>query len=343
MIFLFINNFLKNRLTTKALAVLLFSAAVLLTGNFLITGVFYKTEEISVQNDDYKELQTNETLSEPLVSDFNKKNGGDLSLNNEQKTENNFSSEAGNQKANVKAAMSIKIVSGEENILFKKDKSKKLPIASLTKLMTALIVLENYDLNEEITISANAIMEEGGKNNFKDGEVFSVRNLLYAILVESSNKAAYAMGEKIGIENFIDLMNIKAAELEMTNTHFSDNTGLSSDSYSTAEDIVKISKHLFENYPLFKEITAIKEYDLYLSDGSFHHKVVNTNKMLGEMNIVGGKTGWTIEARGCFMAIQKNPGNSNYFIYVVLGVEDRFAEMGKLINGNIEYSSQNSE
>lgn len=332
MIFLSINNFLKNRLVVKTLAVLLLSAAVLLTGTFLIAEVFYKTEKIFVQNDDYKKLQTSEALSTPLVSDFSEKNGGDLSSDNEQKQENNFLSETGNPEANVKAAMSIRIDSGEDNILFKKNETKKLPIASLTKLMTALIVLENYDLDEEITISENAIMEEGGKNNFKDGEVFLVRNLLYAILIESSNKAAYAMGEKIGIENFIDLMNIKAVEIEMANTHFSDSTGLNPDSYSTAEDIVRISRYLFDNYLLFREIIALKEYNLYSSDGYFHHKVVNTNKMLGKMNIIGGKTGWTTEARGCFMAIQKNPGNNNYFIYVVLGAEDRFAEMEKLIN-----------
>lgn len=329
------NNFFKNRLAIKILAVLLLSAAVLLTGILLIAKVFYKTEKISVRNDDYKESISGGTLSASPVSDFNEKNGGDLSLDNEQKPENNFLAETGNQEAVVKAAMSIKINSGEESILFKKNESKKLPIASLTKLMTALIVLENYDLSEEIIISENAIMEEGGKNNFKDGEVFSAKNLLYTTLIESSNKAAYALAEKIGVENFVDLMNLKTAKLGMASTHFSDSTGLSSDSYSTAEDIIKISRYLFNNYLLFREIISLKEYDLYSSDSLFHHKVVNTNKMLGKINIVGGKTGWTSSAGGCLMVIQKDANFKNYVIYVILGAEDRFLEMGKLINKNI--------
>lgn len=329
-----VSYFFKN----KAPLILLFFIAFL-TSIFLGIGITSsKAIKISIENGNYEKK---DYLNEPqaIVSDPNK-NGGDLSLDNEQKPENNFLSETGNLEANIKAAMSIRINSGEDNVLFKKNESKKLPIASLTKLMTALVVLENYDLGQEIIISENAIMEEGGKNNFRNGETFSVKNLLYAILIESSNKAAYAVGEKIGIENFIDLMNLRAADIGMISTYFSDNTGLGSDSYSTAEDIIKISRYLFNNHPLFREIISLKEYNLYLSNGSFHHKVVNTNKMLGEMNIIGGKTGWTTEARGCFMAIQKNPSDSSYFIYVVLGAEDRFAETRKLINESTEYSGE---
>lgn len=239
-------------------------------------------------------------------------------------------------KITTRAAFAMTIKNGETAILFEKNKNEKLPVASLTKLMTALIVLENYDLDREITVSADAIMEEGEQGKLKDGQVISVKNLLHATLIESSNRAAYALAESIGIDSFVDLMNQRASELGLTNTYFADAAGLNPQSRSTAEDIANLSKYLFENYLLFQDIISKKNYDLYLSDGSFHHKIVNTNKMLGEMDIIGGKTGWTAEARGCFMAIRRNGNNGDYSIFVVLGADDRFGEMKKLINGNIE-------
>ena len=108
-------------------------------------------------------------------------------------------------------------------------------------------------------------------------------------------------------------------------------TGLNENSYSTANDLSKISSYLFLNYPLFYKIISLKEFDLYLDDGSFHHKLINTNELLGQSDVVGGKTGYTIAAKGCFMAIQeKSP--KNYIIHIILGSEDRFLEMKKLIN-----------
>ena len=219
------------------------------------------------------------------------------------------------------------------NIKFSKNEEEKLPVASLTKLMTALVVLENYDLNKKITVSKLAMAQEGEQGNLKLGEALSVKNLLYITLIESSNRAAYAISEDIGEDKFILLMNNYSEKLGLKNTHFQDSSGLNSKSYSTAMDLAKLSAYLFENYPLFREIISLKEFDLYLDNGQLHRKLISTNKFLGEVNgIIGGKTGWTSEAKGCFMVVEKNNGSSDYTIHIILGAEDRFLEMQKLIN-----------
>lgn len=230
------------------------------------------------------------------------------------------------------SAISVQIGTSPDKILFKKNEEKKLPVASLTKLMTALVVLDNYNLDQKIVIDQEAMAQEGDQGGLKLGETFSVKDLLYIALMESSNRAAYALSELIGTDNFIILMNDKAVKMGLANTHFQDATGLDSASYSTAKDLATLSEYLFKNYPLFKKIINLKEYDLYLPDGTLHHTLINTNSLLGQNNIIGGKTGYTNEALGCFMAVQNGIGNGNYIINVVLGSQDRFTEMQNIIN-----------
>ena len=232
---------------------------------------------------------------------------------------------------NSSSAISTKIINNEIKILFEKNKDKKLPIASLTKLMTALIVLEKYDLSQKFVINKRAMAEIGEQGNLKEGETLSIKNLLYIMLIESSNRAAYALSEVMGNDRFVEEMNNKAKLIDLSNTYFIDSTGLDPNSYSTAKDLVILSRYLFEKYPIFREIMELKSFRLYIN-GEFHHKLINSNQLLGENRVIGGKTGFTDEARGCFITIQKDNENQNYFINVILGAEDRFLEMRKLIN-----------
>lgn len=234
-------------------------------------------------------------------------------------------------EVSAKSAISVEL-SGylEENILFEKSIDEKLPIASLVKLMTALVVLKSYNLDQEISISKSAMAQVGEQGELKEGEVLSVKNLLYITLIESSNRAAYALSEAVGKDEFVSLMNNESGNLGLEDTYFEDSTGLSDKSYSTAEDLAKLSKHLFLNYPLFREIIGLKEFNLYLPDGSIHHKIINTNELLGQNEIIGGKTGYTYVAQGCFMAIQRK-FPEKYIIHIILGAEDRVLEMKKLI------------
>jgi D-alanyl-D-alanine carboxypeptidase (penicillin-binding protein 5/6) len=245
-----------------------------------------------------------------------------------------------NVDVGAKEAISVEVEPGQAlsnssaqvKVLFNKNETQKLPIASLTKLMTALVVMENYNLSQNVTVSDTAMAQEGEQGDLKAGQVLSVKGLLYISLMESSNRAAYALSEVMGTEKFIALMNSDAQKLGLGNTHFQDVTGLDSASYSTAQDVAALSRYIFENYPLFREITGLKNYNLYLPDGTFHHQLVNTNQLLGSDGIIGGKTGFTDSAKGCFMTIKKSPIQGNYVITIVLGSDDRFGDMQKIID-----------
>ena len=228
--------------------------------------------------------------------------------------------------------ISMKINKDEEKVLLSKNEDERLPIASLVKLMNALIVLDNYDMKKKVLISPLAMKQEGEQGNLKLGEELSVKDLLYISLIESSNRASFALSEVMGINDFIIAMNSRAENLGLINTHFEDVTGLGDQSYSSAKDIAKLSGYMFNNYPLFGEVINLKEFDLY-NNGTLHHKLINTNKLLGEApNVIGGKTGWTDFSRGCFMAIEKSLEGDGIIINVVLKSEDRFSEMQKLIS-----------
>ena len=266
-----------------------------------------------------------------ILPDLYKNPVSSQQVNSQNEIENYSQREVFNIDA--ESVISVKIQDGQESILLSKNEKEKLPIASLTKLMTALVVLEKYDLDQKVVVSDSAMAQEGEQGVLKAGEVLSVKNLLYISLIESSNRAAFALSEIMGPDKFIALMNETGQRIGLTNTNFQDSTGLDPASYSTSEDLVKLTRYLFENYSLFREIISYKEFDLYLPNGQFHHKLENTNKFLNQVQgVIGGKTGWTNFSKGCFMVIQEDPQNKNYLIYIILGAQDRFLEMENLIN-----------
>lgn len=242
-------------------------------------------------------------------------------------------------KIKSNTAISVEIDSKiPKKILFKKNIDQRLPIASLTKLMTACIVLENYDLSQTVAISQSAVEQEGESGNLKKGEMFTVKDLLSVMLMESSNDAAWALTEIMGEKKFVGLMNSRAKKIGLKDTHFVNSTGLDLEefaafpNYSSAEDLVELAKYLLKE-PLIWEILSTPELDIYGSGGLYYHQVLNTNKLLGEIpGIVGGKTGWTAQAQGCFLLVLKNPNSNKFLINVILGSEDRFGEMKKLID-----------
>lgn len=236
-------------------------------------------------------------------------------------------------KISAKAAVCAEIGSSEtDKFLFNKNGGEKMPVASLTKLMSALIVLKNYDLNQLTTISEQAVEQEGGQGLLRAGEKLSLENLLYIMLIESSNDAAFALAEIMGVEKFVDLMNLEALKLGMEQSYFADPSGVSSDNYSAAEDLVKLTKYLLKEYPLVWEILSYEKFELRTPWG-FHHELLNTNELLGKIpDILGGKTGETDQAKGCLLLILKNHQNGNYLVYVILGSGDRFGEAEQLID-----------
>ena len=241
----------------------------------------------------------------------------------------------------AKSAISLLVNDrGKERILFEKEKDRKLPIASLTKLMTAKIVLDNYDLSKEIKISEEAVNQEESFGKLSAGKVLQVKYLLYPLLMESSNDAAFALANDYDgatEEEFIRLMNEESQELRMTNTWFFNPTGLDSDSenqpdstnYSTAADLAKLTESLLRESLLWEILTTSK-FD------TFGPELINTNELLGKLpGIVGGKTGYTEKALGCFVLVLEAPKDKGYILNVVLGANgttDRFREMEKLVS-----------
>jgi len=230
---------------------------------------------------------------------------------------------------NAKAAISIENNLQDINkIIFDKNGSTQLPIASLTKLMTAVVVLDNYNLSDTCQVDEIADSKDSMKQDVKLGDKMSVKNFLEIMLIESSNKSAYALSEMIGEENFVKLMNQKAKTIGLKNTFFTDPTGLDSGDVSTAEDLAKLAEYILKNYP---EISAVSQTkNLYISGFG---NVTNTDELLGEIpEIICSKTGFTTAAKGCLLLVINNPKNNDYYINVILGADDRFSEMKKLFD-----------
>ncbi len=239
-------------------------------------------------------------------------------------------------KINARSAMSLLVSNkNEERILFGQEIDKKMPIASLTKLMTAKVALGNYNLSDKIKISKEAVRQEENFGKLKVGDTLSVKELLYPLLMESSNDAAFALAEDypdMNLDTFVGLMNQEAEKLHLSNTNFTNPSGLDPN-YSTARDMAKLTEVLIMEEPLIREILSTSEISLY------GEQLTNTNEFLNyngdswwKDKIIGGKTGYTEESLGCFLLVVEAPSDRGYLINVVLGAEDRFAEMKKLLD-----------
>lgn len=236
----------------------------------------------------------------------------------------------------AKSAISLLVNNqGGERILFEKEKDIKLPVASLAKLMTAKIVLRNYDLSKEIKISKEAINQEENLGKLTAGNKLLVKYLLYPLLMESSNDAAFALAndyDGIAEREFVGLMNQDAESLGLTDTLFFNPSGLDPEkpdrniNVSTASNLAKLAKGLLGEYLLW-EILSTPKINIY------GQELFNTNELLGKFpGIIGGKTGYTEKAQGCFILVIEAPKGKGYIINVILGANDRFQEMEKLIN-----------
>ena len=210
---------------------------------------------------------------------------------------------------------------------------KKMPMASLTKLMTALIVLENCDdLNKEFYVSPDDVDLEKDEStaNLRSGDRLRVIDLLYGLLVPSGNDAALVLANNLvgNYDNFIIMMNNEAERLGALNTHFANPHGLNSDyHFTTAYDLFLITRELAK-YDIFKEITSSKEYtaNIYQSDGTIRtEKWVNTNLFVTEelllstnTKLLGTKTGNTEAAGSCLVLYVEDNNKKNKYISVVL-------------------------
>ena len=243
----------------------------------------------------------------------------------------------------AKAVISVFVGdNGKVENLYANNTDEKLPIASISKLMTGLVALEEYPLDEVVPITKKIVQEEGDVGFFAVGDEFFVRDLLYTLLMESNNHAAAALASVDGRSQFISQMNVRSTELGLNSTVFVNPTGLDPDrkgdgiNVSTAQDLASLAMHILREYPSLMDILAIPELNLYTSKAQFHHTMKNTDELLTEnqwhTKVVGGKTGYTPEAKGCLVLVLESPKGKGYIVNVILGSDDRFGEMKKLVD-----------
>ena len=236
----------------------------------------------------------------------------------------------------VEAKASIAFDSDTDLVLYSQNTGQKLPIASLTKIMTALVVLEEMDLDKTSTVSKNALSLdiEKKKNTLQEGERIKTGNLLKVMLIESNNAAAYSLAENTAgsVDEFVELMNAKAKLLGLKNTRFSNPSGLDQEgNYSTAYDVAQMVDFAI-NKKFIWDILKTKSATVSSLDGKAEHRLRNTNLLLGRIpHIIGGKTGFTDEAGECLVLIVEDAESGRKVVTVVLGAKDRFAETEKIV------------
>ena len=220
------------------------------------------------------------------------------------------------------------------SVLFGKNENSKKKMASTTKIMTATIIIEKCNLSDTIEISKKAAGTGGSRLGLKTGDKITVLDLLYGLMLRSGNDAAVALAEYAGgdINGFAELMNAKALELGLTNTHFETPHGLdSNEHYTTAYELALLSNYALNN-PTFAKIVGTKNYTITINGSP--KDLSNTNELLGNMEgFYGIKTGFTNGANRCLVTACKK--NNMDIICVVLGADTkkfRTIDSIKLIN-----------
>lgn len=217
--------------------------------------------------------------------------------------------------------------------LYQKNAEEKLPIASLSKLMTTLIILKEHELHEVVTISNEVSKVIGSRMWLYAGEQMSVENLIKGMLIQSGNDAAYELAkfDSGTLEKFSRKMNQKAFYLGLKNSHFLDPAGLDDkNNYSTAQDLALISKHILKN-DFVRKIVSTTETAVFSLNGKIKHNLINTNQLLdSSFGAKGLKTGTTDAAGQCLITLVELNGND--ILIIILGSQNRFQDTKTIFN-----------
>jgi len=219
-----------------------------------------------------------------------------------------------------------------QRILWQKNGLRESqPIASLTKLMTALIVMENAKLDDVFTVSKNAVQttgEMGGSSN--DAAVALAKGIDNKIVLDSAPQNAELRSNN-NITNFVDLMNQKAKNMGLANTNFADPSGLDPGNRSSAWDMNRLMQEVLK-YQVLQNIMQTSTIDFQSVDGKFNHHIAGTDKLLGKLpEIIGGKTGYTEEAGNCMILAWRAPNGQGIVISIIMDSQDRMAESEALL------------
>lgn len=242
------------------------------------------------------------------------------------------------------SSATIVIEPSSKKVLSSNNSRVRLAMASTTKIMTALVVLDNIvDVDVQLAIPEQAVGVEGSSVYLRRNEIWSVRDLLYALMLRSGNDASVALAIAVGgsVQGFVDMMNAKVQELGLKDTHFTNPHGLHDDEhYTTAYDLAIITAKAMQN-PLFKTIVSAKSY---VVEGNYTHDKYyfgNKNKMLLLMDGADGvKTGYTKNSGRCLVSSATREGKQ--LICVVLNVHDMWNVSKNLLEKGFE-QLQNSK
>lgn len=240
---------------------------------------------------------------------------------------------------NSRAAIVYERSSG--TILYSKSENEKRKMASTTKIMTAIVVLEHSNLSDIVTVSAKAAGTGGSRLGLHSDDKISIHDLLYGLLLCSGNDAAIALAESVGgdVESFANLMNQKANDLGLNSTHFITPHGLDNDEhYTTAYELAIITDYALKN-DIFCSLVGTKTHTILINNQP--KTLSNTNELLGNLNgVYGVKTGFTNGANRCLVTSTKR-GNMD-LICIVLGADTKKDRTKDSID-LIEYAFKNFE
>lgn len=242
---------------------------------------------------------------------------------------------------NINARSCIVLDRLSKNILYGKNEFNKVKMASTTKIMTATIIIENCDLSKTIEVSKKSAGTGGSRLGLKTGDKITIRDLLYGLMLCSGNDAAVALAENCSgsITEFSNLMNKKAKELGLTNSHFESPHGLDSDNhYTTAYELAILSDYALQN-KTFLNVVGTKNYTVTINGNP--KTLSNTNELLGNLlGVYGIKTGFTNGANRCLVTACKRDDMD--IICVVLGCDTKKFRTQDSIK-LIEYTFKNFE
>ena len=241
---------------------------------------------------------------------------------------------------NISALAAVVVDDDSKTLLFSKNPTLLLSMASTTKIMTAMVALSYYKMTEVLTIHSNIV--DGAKIGFNRGQKVKFEDLLYAMLLPSANDAALAIAQNYpgGESAFVDKMNEFAKVFHLNNTRFGDIAGLlDNKGYTTPLDLARLASVALKN-KVFARIVETKRKDISDIDNKNIYSLFNLNKLLGIDGVNGVKTGYTDEAGQVLVTSKKEKGHT--IIAVVMGSSDRFSdtkELLSLISGNVNYLS----
>ncbi|MFM2383549.1 MAG: hypothetical protein RIQ72_121 [Candidatus Parcubacteria bacterium] len=212
--------------------------------------------------------------------------------------------------------------------IMSKQANQKFPIASVTKLMTALVAYEKMDLQKVVVVSRDSYNAYGAQGELVPGEKIKLGDLMYPVLMESSNDGAEVISESYGRVEFMGEMNKKAAILGMTDTYYEDPSGLNPKNVSSSEDLFKLLKYIKEHAPILYDMTRVREFAI------LKHKWFNKNRFLNSDIFLGGKNGYIDESRwttASIFDVTVAKGGKRQIAIVLLKSENREGDAMKLI------------